>query len=1171
MRPSGIRIIGQVPWGTHFCQFYETDRDLIETLVPYFKAGLKANEFCMWVTSEPLRTAQAKAALKKAVPDLEARMKRGQIEILDYTQWYKKSGRFSSDEVLRGWVDKLEGALKKGFEGLRLTGNTFWLEDADWGDFEAYEEAVNDVIGRYRMIAVCTYSLKKCGATELLEVMANHAFALIKRRNRWQIIESARQKSTEQALKAEIAERTSAQARLSEAHQRLNTILETIADGFYALDGDWRFTLINDAALRHFGKVREDLLGRSLFEVFPGTRGSEFERGFRKALETGQPIRVEAPSVLMDKIMSIHAYPGPENLTVIFRDVTERRRAEEALRLSEQRQAAFAEATFEGIVLSEGGQILDCNDQFARMTGRSVEALKGTAIADLIVPEDKERVTENILQGRESVTEHSMVRPDGSRILVEAHGRPLSEAAPGRRLTAVRDITALKGRENELRHLNRVLAARSRSNQAMIRARDEAGYLQDVCRIVVEDCGHAMVWIGMTEDDEAKTVRPVASAGFEEGYLGTLKVTWADTERGRGPTGTAIRTGRPAGCEDMETDPRFRPWREEARRRGYASSLALPLVRDGEAFGAITIYARRPRAFSPEEATLMSGLADDLAYGVTALRLRQAHQRAEKALAERSLELKNLTETLEQKVLERTTELGLANDRLRAEIAERRRLVAAVQQDSDGVVIAAIDGTIDYVNPAFERLSGRAAAVLRGQACARVLTEGANDPKAAEEIAGAMSAGTSWSGRLTRRSPAGQTSELEVSLSPIRDETGRIVDYLAIQRDVTYELRLQQHLRQTQKTEALGTLAGGIAHDLNNILNPIFINTELVLLDAPLDEPMRRSLEMTLKAAERGRDLVKQIITFSRQKERERKPVKVGPIVEESLRFLRASLPRSVEIRTGIRPERETILADPVQIHQVVMNLCSNAAFAMRDSGGVLEVGLAEVEADETMARRHPDLKPGPYLRLTVADSGKGMTQQVLDRAFDPFFTTKAPGEGSGMGLAVVHGIVKDHGGAITVYSEVGQGSTFNVYLPRLGGPGDPSETRSEALVRGSERILLVDDEEAQAVSLKNMLEHLGYEVTVRTDGQGALGLFREDRERFDLVITDQAMPRMTGGKLAEEMLRLRPDLPIILCTGFSEQVDANGAKKLGLREFLMKPFSAREVSAAIRRAVTRK
>jgi signal transduction histidine kinase/CheY-like chemotaxis protein len=424
--------------------------------------------------------------------------------------------------------------------------------------------------------------------------------------------------------------------------------------------------------------------------------------------------------------------------------------------------------------------------------------------------------------------------------------------------------------------------------------------------------------------------------------------------------------------------------------------------------------------------------------------------------------------------------------------------------------------------------------------------------------------------RVTRKRD-GQSLELDVTFAPIRDESGAVINYLAVERDVTQEVRLEQHLRQLQKAEALGTLAGGIAHDFNNILNPIFINTELVLLDAPENSPMRQPLQLVLEAAERGKGLVKQIITFSRQKEYEAKPLKVGPLVKEALKFLRASLPSTVEIRAKIASETGFILADPSQVHQVVMNLCSNAAYAMREKGGMLEVGLAEVEVDEDMVRLHPNLEPGPYLRLTVSDTGVGMPREVMERVFDPFFTTKKPGEGSGMGLSVVQGIVRKANGAVTVYSEVGKGSTFNVFFPRVEGEESSLKKSSEPLPAGRERVLLVDDEEVQVQSARNMLERLGYKVVALTDSVKALSLFRKDPGAFDLVITDQTMPQMTGVRLAEEFLRIRPGLAVILCTGFSEAIDASGAEAAGISQFLMKPFSVGNMSQAIRRALEKK
>ena len=546
--------------------------------------------------------------------------------------------------------------------------------------------------------------------------------------------------------------------------------------------------------------------------------------------------------------------------------------------------------------------------------------------------------------------------------------------------------------------------------------------------------------------------------------------------------------------------------------------------------------------------------------------LKEANETLEQRVAERTAALQQLTETLEQRVQERTAELAKSNEMLQSEMAERLRLVAAVEQAGEGIVITDPEGSIHYVNPAFEQLGG----CDRKEALEKNYSDILTDEDLKKEIQDVLHGGESWSGRVSRKGRNDHACELDVTFSPIRDPSGKVINYLAVERDVTQEARLEQHLRQMQKMEALGTLAGGIAHDFNNILNPIFINTELILLDTPPGAAARELMELTLKAAERGRDLVKQIITFSRQKEKERKPTKTGPLIREALKFLRTSLPSTVEIRENIPGETGYVLGDPTQIHQVVMNLCSNAAHAMREQGGVMEVGLSEVEADGEMALRHPDLKPGPYVRLTVTDTGTGMRPEVMERAFDPFFTTKKPGEGSGMGLAVVHGIVRNHEGAITVYSEVGRGSTFSVYLPKIESGEKGERVTAGPIPGGNERVLLVDDEEIQIRAVQPALERLGYRVTGKTDSREALEAFRAKPDGFDLVITDQIMPQMTGLMLAEEILRIRPDIPIILCTGFSESVNGERGKGVWIREFIMKPFSARDLGETIRRALER-
>jgi CheY-like chemotaxis protein len=296
--------------------------------------------------------------------------------------------------------------------------------------------------------------------------------------------------------------------------------------------------------------------------------------------------------------------------------------------------------------------------------------------------------------------------------------------------------------------------------------------------------------------------------------------------------------------------------------------------------------------------------------------------------------------------------------------------------------------------------------------------------------------------------------------------------------------------------------------------------------------------------------------------------MKISPVLKETLKLLRSSLPPTIEIQEDIMMHADTVLADPSQIHQILVNLCNNAAYAMREEGGKLSVRMTATDVDAAMSALYPDLKPGPYVRLTVGDSGAGMSPEVMDRMFDPFFTTKRPGEGSGLGLSVVQGIVKSYGGTITAYSKVGQGSTFSVFLPRIEGEPQPKRVPPEKITGGKERILVVEDEEAQLESYRNALQKLGYEVVARTSSAAALADFRSDPDAFDLVITDQAMPQMTGAKLAEEMLKIRPSLPIVLCTGFSEVVNGEAAGRIGIREFLMKPFSIGEVAGAVRRAL---
>jgi PAS domain S-box-containing protein len=413
----------------------------------------------------------------------------------------------------------------------------------------------------------------------------------------------------------------------------------------------------------------------------------------------------------------------------------------------------------------------------------------------------------------------------------------------------------------------------------------------------------------------------------------------------------------------------------------------------------------------------------------------------------------------------------------------------------------------------------------------------------------------------------GEERIVVIQAARIIDIDGKVVGAIQTAQDITDRTRLEVQFRQAQKMEAIGTLAGGIAHDFNNILSAVLGYTEMALEEPKINDRLRRCLEQVFKAGERARDLVKQILSFSRQIDERPRPLRISPIIKEVLKLLRASLPTTIKIRQDIQSEPDAVLADPTQIHQVMMNLCTNAAHAMRGRQGELKVSLAPVNiepSDDLII--HHDLSPGKYLRLTVSDTGAGIDDEIIGRIFDPFFTTKEVGEGTGLGLSVVYGIVKNCSGAITVQSEVGKGTEFNVYLPLLTDVEDKQEAKVEAPIPGGkERILFVDDEAALVQLATSTLSGLGYEVVGRTSSLEALELFRTRPDWFDLVITDMTMPNIRGDELARELLKIRPDIPIILCTGFSEMISEEKANKLGIRRLVMKPISKKDLAIAIR------
>jgi len=423
-----------------------------------------------------------------------------------------------------------------------------------------------------------------------------------------------------------------------------------------------------------------------------------------------------------------------------------------------------------------------------------------------------------------------------------------------------------------------------------------------------------------------------------------------------------------------------------------------------------------------------------------------------------------------------------------------------------------------------------------------------------------------------------ETSQDEVELidgslldrysAPVRDKTGKLYGRIWSFRDITERRKLEQQFRKAQKMESIGQLAGGIAHDFNNILGAIVGNLYLAKLDAAQQPAILASLENITEASQRATDLVKQILTFSRQTKPEREPLKLNHVVLEVLKLLRASLPATIRIQTELA-ETPAVLANATAVHQVIMNLGTNAWHAMRDQNGVLKVEMNILEVDEDFAKTRPDLHPGRYVQLSVSDTGCGMDRHILEHAFEPFFTTKDVGEGTGLGLAVVHGIMKSHDGGVSVYSQPSKGTRFNLYFPVIAAEVTVREIEAAPIPRGhGEHILFVDDEEVLVTSGKKILEHLGYVVTAKTSPLETITLVRDRPEAFDLVITDLTMPGMDGMALGRRLLKIQPRLAIILTTGYSGMITAGQIRELGFRELLSKPCTARVLAETVERVL---
>ncbi|MBS3751284.1 MAG: PAS domain S-box protein, partial [Anaerolineales bacterium] len=520
------------------------------------------------------------------------------------------------------------------------------------------------------------------------------------------------------------------------------------------------------------------------------------------------------------------------------------------------------------------------------------------------------------------------------------------------------------------------------------------------------------------------------------------------------------------------------------------------------------------------------------------------------------------------------TERKKAEEALRRSELQYRRLYESIR---DAILVADTERNIIDCNQAFTEMFGYSIQEIKGMKTHALYQNYEEYLKMGEEIRKNIGS-TKFVYTINYKKKSGEIFPGETNTFYLTNNDNEIIGFIGMIRDITERKKAEQErdkleaqLRQAQKMEAIGTLAGGIAHDFNNILSSVIGYAELSLDEVEKGSVLHRNLSQVLTAGNRAKDLVKQILTLSRREEQEFQLTPVVPLVKEALKMLRSTFPSSIEIRENILPEQAVVHGDPTQLHQVLVNLATNAKQAMSDQGGVLEVSVEPVSFDENIGKKYPEMAPGNYVRISVSDTGCGISEQYFDKIFEPYFTTSETGTGTGLGLSVVHGIVKSHSGHITVYSEPGKGTTFHVYLPLAEQERSRDTSTGQVgkeLPTGTESILLVEDEKPIIDMQQQILETLGYHVTSRTSSVEALEAFRANPYKFDLLVTDITMPNMTGDRLALKVKEIRPDIPVILCTGFSEKINDQQSKDLGIEGFLMKPVTKKDMAEAVRKVL---
>ncbi|MFH1070276.1 MAG: PAS domain S-box protein [Candidatus Glassbacteria bacterium] len=984
------------------------------------------------------------------------------------------------------------------------------------------------------------------------------------------------------------------QEKVNESEKRYRALFENMLDGFaycrmiFDDQGgplDFVYLSVNSAFERLTGL--KNVVGKQVTEVIPRIRESnpELFEIYGRVATTGKPERFEIDFKPLAIWLSIAVYgAGKGYFVAVFDNITERKRAEEALEHSEKMLRAIFEGARDGILGmdAQSRRFVVANETICRMLGYSRDEIMKLGADDIHPPEDLSRVMgliERQIRGEIALSPDLPVkRKDGSIFYADVNATPIELSGRPCLIGIFRDITE-----------RRLLDEKLKESEAAFRE------LYDDAPVGYHELNNEGIMVRVNQT-EAKLLGYSVEELIGRSFLEI--VAQQERERARG-------TLRAKLSGTMKLKPMERKY---VRKDGTVLDVLIDdrLIVDGQ--GRITGIRTTLQDISElkkaEEqikqlAKFPAENPDPVLRADKEGRIIYANKSSEPLLntwgcAESDLlplEIRRLclealktgmNQTAEPKCAERDflflfapiIESGYVNlygreiTKLRQAEEGRRLLETAIEQAAEYILITDTEGAIQYVNPAFEKITGfKREEAIGGNP--RILKSGLQDEAFYRDLWETIKGGRTWQGHITNKKKDGTLYTEEAAISPVRNPAGQIVNFVAVKRDVTQELNLENQLRHAQKMESIGQLAGGVAHDFNNILTTIMGYSSSMKKAPELSEKIRKRVEEIEKASQRGAELTKQLLTFSRKQTPRLETINLNEVINGSLGFLKRTLPPTITIESKLSPDLGLVNADSGQMQQILMNLCVNSRDAM-PGGGKIRIETENIQINAEYIQNHFYAKPGPFVLLTFTDTGEGIKKELLSRIFEPFFTTKSVGKGTGLGLSIVYGIVKTHGGFINVYSEEGKGTTFKIYLPQTTGRVKAKSEAEPVIKGGNETVLIVEDEDMILNLVFSLLGELGYKCYTAANGLEGLKVYQEKGSEIDLVILDIVMPKMNGPELFVEIRKINPEAKVIMSSGFSLE-NEDDLLAQGVKVFIPKPYQIKVLARAVREVLDRK